>query len=842
MSAATPPKQKGNFVTYTLVFLFSVSLVLIYMLGESHKQTEAELTTRLTATGQKLALAEQRLSASEEGGAGLRAEIDTQKRQHQQQVTDWREKLTASAQTIQQGEQAVQTLKTAHAEAVDTLKVEHKQAIEVLQTNHEQAIGVLQTKHEQVIGMLQAKHEQVLEAEQKRSAQARVENEEKQRQALALTREQAQAALQGQQEKHQQAMALYREEAQAVLDGEKAAYAELQVRFEAADKENTALKSELDSLNKTMAWLKAGIAEQEKALRERVETYRIALEGGEPERAFRFAQLEVKVHEAQEALQKARYDWAVREAEYTNRLSATEQLAQGKVEALNASSRANAEYQEQLAASQQELTETREQAAKTVEEMEARHRTEIEGLNVRLAEIDQELGQVKGRLEQTVHQAEEVKAELQKKIDTLGRTSMDQRTQAEAIIADLNEKLSQSERLLSETGQELAAANSRLQDTARQAEVMQGQMQETIGSLKKVLAREREESKSAAEAMQTRHAAQVEDLETRHAAQVEDLETKHAAQVEDLETKHAAQVEDLETRHRAQVEDLETRHRAQLEDLETKHQAQLEDLETKHQAQLEDLETKHRAQVDDLETRLSVSAADLARNQEQYTLLEQTRATEQGQARTNIQSIEEELAQRNTALETAMADLNLVQESMRKLEVAKQAVLEKNEALGQTLAVERGNLEDTRRTLDETRREQLYQQQLYRGFSELGARHTVQGMQLTLAESDLQFSGGEANLPPGGLESLVHIADFLKLHMNLQVLLIGHTDSAGREETNLALSKKRAEAVKTALMNMEIEDARIVTEGAGEAQPVASNQSFTGRRKNRRVEVFITEM
>ncbi len=798
MSAATPPKQKGNFVAYTLVFLFAVSLVLIYMLGESYKRTEAELTTRLTATGQKLALAEQRLSASEEGGAGLRAEIETQKRQHQQQLTDWREKLTASAQTIQQGEQDVQTLKTAHAQAIDTLKAEHEQAI----------------------ATLQARHKQVLEAERGRFAQARIEDEEKHRQALALIKEQAQAVLEGEQEKHQQAMALSREEAQAVLDGEKVAYAELQARFEAADKENTALKSEIDSLNKTMAWLKTGIAEQEKALRERVETYRIALEGGEPERAFRLAQLEVTVHEGQEALQKARYDWAVREAEYTNRLSAAEQLAQGKVEALNASSRANAEYQEQLAALQQELAETRELAAKTVEEMKTQHRTEIEGLNGRVAEIDQEFGQVKGQLEQTVHQAEEVEAELQIKIDTLGRTAMDQRTQAEAIIAGLNDKLTQSERMLSEAGQELANSNSRLQETARQAEAMQGQMQETIGVLEMDLARERKESKSTAEAMQARHTAQVEELETRHTAQVQELETRHTAQVEELETKYTAQVQELETRHTAQVQELETR----------------------HTAQVEELETKYTAQVENLEIRLSATAADLARSKEQHAVLEQTLATEQKQAQTKIQSIEKELAQRNTALEAAKADLNLVQESLHKLEAAKLAVQEKNEVLGQTLAVERGNLEDTRRTLDETRREQLYQQELYRGFSELGARHTVQGMQLTLVESDLQFSGGEAELPSGGLESLVHIADFLKLHVNLQVLLIGHTDSAGREETNLALSKKRAEAVKTALVNMEIEDARIVTEGAGEAQPVANNQSFEGRRKNRRVEVFITEM
>ncbi|TIH14749.1 OmpA family protein [Marinifilum sp. JC120] len=74
---------------------------------------------------------------------------------------------------------------------------------------------------------------------------------------------------------------------------------------------------------------------------------------------------------------------------------------------------------------------------------------------------------------------------------------------------------------------------------------------------------------------------------------------------------------------------------------------------------------------------------------------------------------------------------------------------------------------------------------------------------------------------------------------SMQVKLVGHTDSAGKNEYNRSLSLKRAEAVKNYLaVHFNIDPARIEVEGAGETQPIASNESAQGRAQNRRVEVI----
>jgi outer membrane protein OmpA-like peptidoglycan-associated protein len=70
-------------------------------------------------------------------------------------------------------------------------------------------------------------------------------------------------------------------------------------------------------------------------------------------------------------------------------------------------------------------------------------------------------------------------------------------------------------------------------------------------------------------------------------------------------------------------------------------------------------------------------------------------------------------------------------------------------------------------------------------------------------------------------------------------MIEGHTDSTGSAEYNLALSRRRAEAVAQALRSQGIDSDRIVTRGYGQEYPVASNDTPSGRLQNRRVEVII---
>ena len=78
--------------------------------------------------------------------------------------------------------------------------------------------------------------------------------------------------------------------------------------------------------------------------------------------------------------------------------------------------------------------------------------------------------------------------------------------------------------------------------------------------------------------------------------------------------------------------------------------------------------------------------------------------------------------------------------------------------------------------------------------------------------------------------------------INLDVVIaVGHTDSMGSEAHNQRLSLRRAEAVKAYLVNQGVPAERIRTEGRGEAQPVASNDTAQGRALNRRVDITVVE-
>jgi OmpA-OmpF porin, OOP family len=85
--------------------------------------------------------------------------------------------------------------------------------------------------------------------------------------------------------------------------------------------------------------------------------------------------------------------------------------------------------------------------------------------------------------------------------------------------------------------------------------------------------------------------------------------------------------------------------------------------------------------------------------------------------------------------------------------------------------------------------------------------------------------------------TLKDIAAVLKDNPSVKVNIIGHTDADGADAANLDLSKRRAASVKTALATeFGIAADRMQTDGKGEAQPVASNNTPEGKANNRRVE------
>jgi len=119
----------------------------------------------------------------------------------------------------------------------------------------------------------------------------------------------------------------------------------------------------------------------------------------------------------------------------------------------------------------------------------------------------------------------------------------------------------------------------------------------------------------------------------------------------------------------------------------------------------------------------------------------------------------------------------------------------------------------------------------------LKATPTPRGLVLTLG--DVMFDTGRSELKSGGLRKLEQLAQFLNEHADRRVQIDGFTDSVGGDSYNEELSRRRADAVKAALVSRGVDPSRIGTEGYGKAYPVASNSDAGGRQLNRRVEVVI---
>ncbi len=106
-------------------------------------------------------------------------------------------------------------------------------------------------------------------------------------------------------------------------------------------------------------------------------------------------------------------------------------------------------------------------------------------------------------------------------------------------------------------------------------------------------------------------------------------------------------------------------------------------------------------------------------------------------------------------------------------------------------------------------------------------------------KGDVLFPTGSSAIQPGAYVEIDRMAQVLQQYPETRIRIEGHTDSTGSEQTNLELSQRRAEAVKTALISRGIAPERVTALGYGESRPIASNATPEGRQLNRRVEVFI---
>ncbi|MBS1585258.1 MAG: OmpA family protein [Bacteroidetes bacterium] len=106
---------------------------------------------------------------------------------------------------------------------------------------------------------------------------------------------------------------------------------------------------------------------------------------------------------------------------------------------------------------------------------------------------------------------------------------------------------------------------------------------------------------------------------------------------------------------------------------------------------------------------------------------------------------------------------------------------------------------------------------------------------LAFAATAIQFETGKAVIKKTSYPMLNEIVKILNDYPDYYMTIDGHTDNVGKPDKNMQLSKDRAASVKNYFVSQGVAESRLVTDGHGDTQPVASNKTAKGRAQNRRV-------
>jgi outer membrane protein OmpA-like peptidoglycan-associated protein len=228
------------------------------------------------------------------------------------------------------------------------------------------------------------------------------------------------------------------------------------------------------------------------------------------------------------------------------------------------------------------------------------------------------------------------------------------------------------------------------------------------------------------------------------------------------------------------------------------------------------------------------------------------RRTEQAHARAEAEAQRAEQARLQAERETQQRQQ--ADEARRQAEAAaQQASLERQQAdqarqqalaQQQQLAQQAQQAQLQAQQADQARiaAEQQAQQTRERLLSQLNSilqtRESARGLIVNM--NDVLFDTGKATLKPGARVRLAKVAGIVMAYPDLKLQVEGFTDNVGSEEYNQQLSERRAQAVRDFLVAQGVPDANIASRGFGKADPIASNDTASGRQMNRRVDLVVS--
>jgi outer membrane protein OmpA-like peptidoglycan-associated protein len=117
--------------------------------------------------------------------------------------------------------------------------------------------------------------------------------------------------------------------------------------------------------------------------------------------------------------------------------------------------------------------------------------------------------------------------------------------------------------------------------------------------------------------------------------------------------------------------------------------------------------------------------------------------------------------------------------------------------------------------------------------------YTKNGKVYVSLSENLLFKSGSIIVDPKGKDALKKLAEVLNKNTDIKILVEGHTDNVGSRESNMTLSKNRANALKKYLNTKGVPDTQMTTKWYGPDKPIDVNTTPEGRQHNRRVEMNI---
>jgi outer membrane protein OmpA-like peptidoglycan-associated protein len=222
---------------------------------------------------------------------------------------------------------------------------------------------------------------------------------------------------------------------------------------------------------------------------------------------------------------------------------------------------------------------------------------------------------------------------------------------------------------------------------------------------------------------------------------------------------------------------------------------------------------------------------------------EADRLRRDNEARTSAAQAETDRLRQQNALQTADAQAaadRLKQDNDAKLAAAQSdadRLRRENEAQRATAQSDLDRIAAEKRQL-ETDRTELRAQLLLQFNTILQTRDTARGLIVNM--SDVLFDTAKFTLRPDAREKLAKVAGIVSGHPGLSLAVEGHTDNVGGDSYNQELSEQRGSAVRDYLTHQGMRPDSVTTKGFGKTQPVASNETASGRQQNRRVELVIS--